>query len=485
AARVRRNAAKTSRGSNPATQPSGNAEHAASKDKPYTLDRYKLHALGDYPSQIRLFGSLDVISTQMGEARHRQKKRQYARSNKRNFENQIATQTKIAENIRFIESMVNAAMGIVLDKQPPAFQEFQAMADSDSAPLGSPEKPYWIADVSRVPINLSQLLQSRNEDPAFKHFRVQFLDHVLARLRGYPYSWDEPVGKLKEYSGIELEKDRIYAHGTAQFNYTTYDIRRGQDTIKPALRFTGKGSMVEPENSVRSTIMLSADETDGVSIRRRRFWYARVMGIFHCRVRDRTKESTEWIRMDMLWVRWFGADPDERCGLKVKRLERVGYVPETEGPGGFGFVDPTDVIRACHLSPAFDHGTRRDLFSSSQSVAFDMKTEDGGEDYELYYVLRFSDRDMAMRHRGGGIGHVDAAQRAEGEAYDENDGNNEAGDSEDPIDDLGQHSEERGSDREAEPTWPVDGFDSDDDGLLLEDENGSDADDVFVGFDDD
>lgn len=90
-----------------------------------------------------------------------------------------------------------------------------------------------------------------------------------------------------------------------------------------------------------------------------------------------------------------------------------------------------------------------------------------------------------MRHRGGGIGHVDAAQRAEGEAYDENDGNNGAGDSEDPLDDWGQHREERGSDGEAETTWPVDGFDGDDDGLLLEDENGSDADDVFVGFDDD
>lgn len=146
--------------------------------------------------------------------------------------------------------------------------------------------------------------------------------------------------------------------------------------------------MVEPENSVRSTVMLSADETDGATIRRRRFWYARVMGIFHCRVRDRTNEGSKWVRLDLLWIRWLGADPDLRCGLKVKRLERVGYVPDAEGPGAFGFVDPADVIRACHLCPAFHHETRQDLLSGTHSVAFDMKTEDGGEDYELYYVMR-------------------------------------------------------------------------------------------------
>ncbi|KAG8944439.1 hypothetical protein FRC04_001813 [Tulasnella sp. 424] len=325
----------------------------------------------------------------MGEARHRQKKRQYARSNKRNFEKQIAMQTKIAENLRFIESRVNAAKGIVLEAQLPMPHGFAA--DSDAAPSGSLEARYWMSKDSRTPINLSQLLQKTQEDSAFK-----FLDHVLARLRGLPYSWDEPMAKLKEYSSIELEKDRIYAHGTAQFNYTTYGIRRGQDTIKPALRFTGKGDMVEPENSVRSTVMLSADETDGATIHRRRF-----------------------------------------C--------------------------------------------------STQSVAFDMKTEDGGEDYELYYVMRFADRDMAMRHRGGGIGHVDPAQRTEGEMYDGNDEGSESGELEVPPADLREGSE--GSEEEEETRfWPVDEFDGSDDELSLGDgvENGSDdEDDVLVGVDDD
>ncbi|KAG8911394.1 hypothetical protein FRC00_006579 [Tulasnella sp. 408] len=98
-----------------------------------------------------------------------------------------------------------------------------------------------------------------------------------------------------------------------------------------------------------------------------------------------------------------GADPDSRSGLNAKCLERVGYVPDVNGPGAFGFIDPADVIRASHLVPAFHHGTRSDLLSSSQSVAFDFNGPEG-EDYE------FSDRDMAMRNRGGGVGHIDANQ---------------------------------------------------------------------------
>ncbi|KIO24714.1 hypothetical protein M407DRAFT_56451, partial [Tulasnella calospora MUT 4182] len=37
----------------------GSSISNSAKEKPYTLDRYKLHALGEYPDQIRLFGTLD------------------------------------------------------------------------------------------------------------------------------------------------------------------------------------------------------------------------------------------------------------------------------------------------------------------------------------------------------------------------------------------------------------------------------------------
>lgn len=215
------------------------------------------------------------------------------------------------------------------------------------------------------------------------------MDHIIARLRGHEYSWDAPIASNSDHSAVEVRKDRIYAHGTVRINYTTYDIRRGQDTIKPVLKFSSTESLVESGNSDRSTIMLVADETDrqGSTSRRRRFWYARVLGIFHCHARDRLAAGSGWKKIDFLWIRWLGADPDSRSGLNAKRLERVGYVPDADGPGAFGFIDPADIIRACHLAPAFHHGTRSDLLSSSLSVAFDFNGPEG-EDYEFYYVLR-------------------------------------------------------------------------------------------------
>lgn len=62
----RERAARAKRAAKKATEPQGAPSSSISaKEKPYTLDRYKLHALGDYPNQIRLFGTLDVTSTQL------------------------------------------------------------------------------------------------------------------------------------------------------------------------------------------------------------------------------------------------------------------------------------------------------------------------------------------------------------------------------------------------------------------------------------
>ena len=54
--------------------------------------------------------------------------------------------------------------------------------------------------------------------------------------------------------------------------------------------------------------------------------------------------------MEFLFVRWFSLDTEdsERGGWKAKKLHQIGFV---EGDAAFGFVDPSDVIRAIHLIP--------------------------------------------------------------------------------------------------------------------------------------
>ncbi|KAG9051161.1 hypothetical protein FS837_011276 [Tulasnella sp. UAMH 9824] len=180
--------------------------------------------------------------------------------------------------------------------------------------------------------------------------------------------------------------------------------------------------------------------------------------------------------------------PDPQTRTPSLSSRRQGVIDQTQGSEEEE-SDTQSIARSEGSVPSaaipLQRTTVRDLPSSSQSGAFDMKTKVGGEDHELYDVLRFPDRDTGMRHRGGGISHVGAVQRAEEEAYNGNDGSNENGDFEEPIDDLGQISEQEGSDGEAETAWLVNDFDSDDEEFSLDEEGGSDEDGLFVGSDDD
>ncbi|KAI0071286.1 hypothetical protein K474DRAFT_1607182, partial [Panus rudis PR-1116 ss-1] len=89
-------------------------------------------------------------------------------------------------------------------------------------------------------------------------------------------------------------------------------------------------------------------------------------------------------------------------GLQHRRLPSVGYIEHTE-PSPFGFVDPNQVIRAAHLIPDFSSGCTTQLLPRSC-----IRNEDeDDEDWNLYYVNIFVDRDMFMRYLGGGVGHAE------------------------------------------------------------------------------
>ncbi|CAA7270388.1 unnamed protein product [Cyclocybe aegerita] len=108
-------------------------------------------------------------------------------------------------------------------------------------------------------------------------------------------------------------------------------------------------------------------------------------------------------RMDFLWVRWFGDECNYHYGSKQARLPLVGFVPSTID-GAFGFLDPTHVIRGCHLIPAYAHGRSQDLLPVRTSDARCLMPDEE-DDWTNFYVNLFVDRDMIMRHFGGGVGH--------------------------------------------------------------------------------
>ena len=101
------------------------------------------------------------------------------------------------------------------------------------------------------------------------------------------------------------------------------------------------------------------------------YWYARVLGIYHAKVwtsHDRVVNGGEIRRMDFLWVRWFGGEPDYQHGFRRARLPKIGFVPSTD-EYAFGFLDPKHVIRCCHLIPTFSCGRTYDLLPVPDSDA--------------------------------------------------------------------------------------------------------------------
>lgn len=167
---------------------------------------------------------------------------------------------------------------------------------------------------------------------------------------------------FEDRDSLEIEKDSIYSHATAQFNYTTYDVRRDRDIIKA--------------HGDKCDIMLPSYE-DGSD---HPFWYARVIGIYHLNVTHAPTETTNTC-IDFLWVRWFGLNPEWQGGDEYARLDRLGFVPYGGVDEAFGFVDPATVIRACHLIPAYEFGRTTDLLSESK-----FRPAEG--DYVNYYVNR-------------------------------------------------------------------------------------------------
>lgn len=191
-------------------------------------------------------------------------------------------------------------------------------------------------------------------------------------------------------------------------NFTTYDMRRDQDIINP--RTHPNVMVLSPETAVSS----------------HPFWYARVLGIFHLDVIHTGSESRNGSvqRMEFLWVRWYGTEPGYRSGFKAARLPKIGFVPDTD-EYAFGFLDPSLVLRGCHLVPAFAAGRTNSLLSLLPGQTTAARAADEEDDWENFYVIMcvhlnlyrclclltsteysWVDRDMFMRYLGDAAGHI-------------------------------------------------------------------------------
>lgn len=93
------------------------------------------------------------------------------------------------------------------------------------------------------------------------------------------------------------------------------------------------------------------------------YGYAHLLAIGHAMVKyiGPNKEEAgeygngQWHRVDLLRVRWYDHDPEQRMSWESRRLPSLSIVPAEE-EGAYGFLDPADVVRGCHIIPAFRYG---------------------------------------------------------------------------------------------------------------------------------
>ncbi|KAJ3571321.1 hypothetical protein NP233_g3834 [Leucocoprinus birnbaumii] len=220
-------------------------------------------------------------------------------------------------------------------------------------------------------------------------FISKLKDHLLGRLTNRRFDGDmHDEFSNADRNSIRIRNNRIFRHHTVRVNYTTYDIRRDYDTIKPRNR---------------PFCMVASPDT-ATDPNAHPFWYAAVMGVFHAEVQHTGIGSRDftWKTVEFLWVRWLGIEPDYSYGRRVAKLPKFGFVPDTDDYA-FSFLDPAEVIRGCHLIPAFFEGRTSELMPYSGLT--EARSEGEEDDWMNYYVNIFVDRDMYLRYIGFGIGH--------------------------------------------------------------------------------
>jgi hypothetical protein len=224
---------------------------------------------------------------------------------------------------------------------------------------------------------------------------------------GTPSNNDNPGEPLGDWRAVALKHDRFYKHNIMHVNYTTYDVRRGEDVIHAG--------------SSHSDIMaLNSAFTEDSS--KHPFCYARVLGIFHANVVYLGEQNQDYRprRLEFLWVRWYSVEEGVRSGWKTWKLDRIRFPPMVGNVDAFGFLDPADALRGCHTIPAFSGGRIHPdgkLFSNlsqDQNDWFSYYINRCVDAVRLFFlsalfsfVLSFVDRDMVIRyHWGHGVGHT-------------------------------------------------------------------------------
>jgi hypothetical protein len=242
--------------------------------------------------------------------------------------------------------------------------------------------------------------------PKLQHFLLAKIKDILTKENGPSHTNSSAAIAVPGVSPacpnsevhVFIKADHMYRHNLMHLNYTTYDVHRAQDIINPL-------------TSHCNVILLGQTSRDSTVSEQHHYIYACMLGIYHVNV---TYISPGMIKynsqqINFLWVRWYQhIDVDEGLSWCMS-LDCVCFPPMAE-PDTFGFVDPDDVLRCCHVVPQFAQGLWHLDGKGISHCAQDKL------DWRFYYInqyvyyvylngtflmqqLSFVDHDMFMRYQ--------------------------------------------------------------------------------------
>jgi len=214
---------------------------------------------------------------------------------------------------------------------------------------------------------------------SLQDFLPRLKAHLLPCILEQIWSESENPLSIKveqaELKHIILGHDRMYMHKIIMFNYMTYDMRWDQDVLNPGTSYCNFMALAQPDSTEPS------DEHP--------FLYSQILGVFHVNVIYNGPGMTDYNprRYDFLWVRWYDLENSvlhKSKTTKLKASHRLNHLvfPSLDEEDSVGFLDPADVLRGCHIIPAF---AQKKCFSDSKEELSKCAHED--RDWNVYYIF--------------------------------------------------------------------------------------------------
>lgn len=165
-----------------------------------------------------------------------------------------------------------------------------------------------------------------------------------------------------------FKDSHIYLHRIFCVNYMSYDVHQLQDVINV--------------HSAHCNIMVLC-KPDGGSLSSSHFQYGCIIGTYHVKaiytrpgMPNHNSHQTEF-----LWVCWYDKVGQAGTGWNHRQLNCLHFAP-LEDNEAFGIIDPSDVLRGCHIVPQFSLGR-----TYSDSIGLSTLAKDLSDRRE-YYVTQ-------------------------------------------------------------------------------------------------